>query len=348
MVDTPGRHLSLFSWLSRWPEWVGFAAFLWSLLYGIFGIYWTFDRAGFPFGTNDVEADPYALFAGLRPEVGAPILAGLCIIGVIVALAITQGWGRKILQRALLFFSWGMGVVLAVLIPDLRILQHMAYALAFLYLGHITWTIWNQIICLLGGVLWIATALAYQRGLRGACQHCGRSPDVGRPGYSAHHWGKWFTIAAILFALPYALSRWAWALHIPLGIKASDLGVIPGLELVEFALGAVCVGGALLTLGLIQRWGEIFPRWFPFVSGKRVPPALAIVPASLVSIALISGALSFNLIMIRLILAKGWTAYNWGVGWPAPFFLLWGLALGGATLAYAYRRRGRCKFCGEQ
>jgi hypothetical protein len=45
------------------------------------------------------------------------------------------------------------------------------------------------------------------------------------------------------------------------------------------ALATLAVGGAILTLGLIQRWGEVFPRWIPFVGGKRVPISLAVVPA---------------------------------------------------------------------
>jgi hypothetical protein len=44
-----------------------------------------------------------------------------------------------------------------------------------------------------------------------------------------------------------------------------------------FMLGGLCVGGALLTLGLTHRWGEIFPGWLPFLAGKQVPPALAII-----------------------------------------------------------------------
>jgi hypothetical protein len=53
----------------------------------------------------------------------------------------------------------------------------------------------------------------------------------------------------------------------------------------------VDLAGAFLTLGLVQRWGEVFPRWVPFLSGKRVPPAMAIVPASLVTVMVTSAGL---------------------------------------------------------
>ena len=36
--------------------------------------------------------------------------------------------------------------------------------------------------------------------------------------------------------------------------------------------------------GLVRRWGEIFPRWIPFLPGKRVPLAMANVPASVISV----------------------------------------------------------------
>ena len=45
-------------------------------------------------------------------------------------------------------------------------------------------------------------------------------------------------------------------------------------------------------LGLVQRWGEVFPRWMIGLAGRRVPIALAVVPASLVSVLLIVGGIA--------------------------------------------------------
>ena len=47
-----------------------------------------------------------------------------------------------------------------------------------------------------------------------------------------------------------------------------------------FGLSFLLVGLVLLTLGLVQRWGEVVPRWIPRVGGKPVPPMLAVVPAA--------------------------------------------------------------------
>ncbi len=58
-----------------------------------------------------------------------------------------------------------------------------------------------------------------------------------------------------------------------------DLGTLPG----------DLRSGAVLTLGLVQRWGEVFPRWMIGLAGCRVPIALAVVPASLVSVLLVVG-----------------------------------------------------------
>jgi hypothetical protein len=110
--------------------------------------------------------------------------------------------------------------------------------------------------------------------------------------------------------------------------------------------------GALLTWGLIRPWGEVFPRWFPFIGGRRVPPALAIVPASIVAV-LVTGA---GLMYIRLVLSGrlGITEVldldlgeNWATIAPELLWPLWGVALGAATYAYYLRRRGTCGRCGR-
>jgi hypothetical protein len=106
----------------------------------------------------------------------------------------------------------------------------------------------------------------------------------------------------------------------------------------------MALGGALLTLGLIQHWGEVFPSWLPVLAGRRVPPGLAIVPATVASVVLTTGGLT----IWRMVIAEGIGAAA-GLGGLAPglAFLPWGLTLGLATLAYYYRRRGRCQYCGR-
>ena len=115
-------------------------------------------------------------------------------------------------------------------------------------------------------------------------------------------------------------------------------------------MATVAVGGAILTLGLVQRWGEVFPRWIPRLAGRRVPPALAIVPAALVSVLVTSAGLMF----LRLTLLRTMGAVfpaispeNWAALAPELLWPLWGGALAAATLAYYYRRRDPCLRCGR-
>ncbi|MEV6757088.1 hypothetical protein [Streptomyces sp. NPDC051214] len=46
-------------------------------------------------------------------------------------------------------------------------------------------------------------------------------------------------------------------------------------------LGAVAEGASYLTLGLVRPWGEVMPRWVPFLAGRPVNAHLAVATASL-------------------------------------------------------------------
>ncbi|WP_051325312.1 hypothetical protein [Glycomyces tenuis] len=56
----------------------------------------------------------------------------------------------------------------------------------------------------------------------------------------------------------------------PLWEKIYITGVLPTVQL----------GLALLTIGLIRPWGEVFPRWIPGLGGRRVPITGAVVAAT--------------------------------------------------------------------
>jgi hypothetical protein len=101
----------------------------------------------------------------------------------------------------------------------------------------------------------------------------------------------------------------------------------------------VAICGAILTLGLIQGWGEVFPRWLPIIGGRPVPPALAIVPASAVAILVTTAGLMF---WRRTLLGSGTFSLargDWAALLPELLWPIWGLALGAATLAYYLRRK---------
>src|SRR5690606_29618561 len=104
------------------------------------------------------------------------------------------------------------------------------------------------------------------------------------------------------------------------------------------ALASFGIVGAVLTLGLVQRWGEVFPRWMIGVRGRRVPPMLAVIPAVLVSVLVTAASLMY----LRIVIIDGVTAATWPLSLPEVFFSVWGAALFVATLAYRRRRQGSC------
>jgi hypothetical protein len=152
-------------------------------------------------------------------------------------------------------------------------------------------------------------------------------------------------VFAVIAPLAYATTRLAWVVGIPLGISESLLRQVR-TEMIGAAggLASVAIGGAILTVGLVRPWGEVFPRWMPVVGGRRVPPALAIAPGAFVAVLVFAAGLGITRDLLRDGLPEiDWLAHAPGLLWP-----FWGLGLGAATLAYHYRRRERCRLCGRQ
>jgi hypothetical protein len=108
---------------------------------------------------------------------------------------------------------------------------------------------------------------------------------------------------------------------------------------------------AFTAIGLIARWGEVFPRWVPFLRGRRVPRKAAVVPAAV-------GATILTLLFTLLFIAseiRGTTIRGDDLpddypsqadGWEAAWFylcyaplILWGPLLAVLTVGYWNRRR---------
>jgi hypothetical protein len=103
---------------------------------------------------------------------------------------------------------------------------------------------------------------------------------------------RWARIAALAIpftVLPSGLWRIAaFALHLPI-IGESDLasagdaqGDVPGwvpMEAYVVLLSIFSEVVAFTAVGLIAGWGEVFPRWVPFLRGRRVPTLFAVIPA---------------------------------------------------------------------
>ena len=173
---------------------------------------------------------------------------------------------------------------------------------------------------------------------------------------------RWARTAA--FAVPFTVlpsSLWrigVCTFHLPIAPDsvhvANTSSGIDGLSLAVYVvlLSVVSELLAFTAVGLVARWGEVFPRWVPFLRGRRVPVAGAVVPAA-------AGATILTLLWT-------WTAVMFGFGrrvdgslatgprvlefddwqgWVAVVayapLLLWGPLLGAVTMDY-WRRRRAC------
>jgi hypothetical protein len=348
------------------PRWVGYTAALWSLGYGVLGIWWSAGGGGFPFGAANDSGARLSLLGSVRQEDAAPIIAALGLMGAVVAVLMARGIGRGRVAAVMLAFAWAAAIGLALLIPDFRVLVVIAYAPIVLVSAPfgwlpgvrladaVPWPLMNQAVCMAGGAAWAAAAVAYRREVRGACGYCGRRDQrsgVTSPA-SAARWGRRAVHIAVAVPFLYAITRWAWALGFPLGISEALYreGADTGLWTRGAALATLAALGALLTFGLVRPWGEVVPRSVPLLGGRRVPPLLAVIPAGIVAVIVTTAGIMFVRMTVagtfrlgehRLTLGENFGALAPELLWPA-----WGAALGAAALAYWYRRRGRCRRCG--
>jgi hypothetical protein len=278
-----------------------------------------------------------------------------------IALLIMSGWDapRGPARAALLGYLWLVVAALLVVVPDVRLLTLAGY-LPILIIGFpfgfppvdysevFTWTLANQAFAVVGGLLLARAALRWQFRTAGACESCGRG-DRER-GWatprSAARWGRWAAYVAAAVPLFYAVIRLAWAAGIPLGVSSSFLAEARdnGMVWAAAGLGGFALAGSILTLGLTQRWGEVFPRWMIGLAGRRVPIRLATVPATLVAIMVMSASVGFAADLGRL----GDLVGDEGLATlPIATWPLWSVALAAATLAYHLRRRPVCAACGR-
>ncbi|WP_256839203.1 hypothetical protein [Ornithinimicrobium faecis] len=353
-------------WRARWPEWIGYVAAAFSLVYGALGLFWALGGSGFPFGTGDPElmAEPdfafkVSLLAKTTPEVAGPVIAVLGLTGAVAGTLMARRWGARgpapSAQWLLPTFGGVLAFGLTVVIQDFRPLIVVAYApvLAIGKLfGGFAEADWsdlflvprlNLLVLLLAGVAWALTAVAYRRAVTGACVSCGRRDHLDS--HLLQRLGRPATWVAFSVPLVYCLTRWAWALGFSLGIDPAfyQEGKEDGLWLAGAGLATFGLFGAILTLGLIQRWGEVFPRWMIGLAGKRVPPMLAVVPASLVAVLVTAAGFMY----IRIVISRGVTAASWPMELPETLWVVWGAALFTAAMAYHQRRRAACDRCLE-
>jgi len=142
------------------------------------------------------------------------------------------------------------------------------------------------------------------------------------------------TLVAAAGPLPYTLVRMTWLTPWPVGAPA---GLDASTRLWGLLLGCAALTGTLLTLGLVQRWGSVAPRWLPVVAGRPVPVAAAAVPAAVVATGLVVGAVPMVAALVGQLGTRG--PLELALHLLVFPFWVWGPALALATWAYVLRRR---------
>ncbi|KUH35852.1 MULTISPECIES: hypothetical protein [Streptomyces] len=155
------------------------------------------------------------------------------------------------------------------------------------------------------------------------------------------HVPRWAVLAAHavpLVTLPSGL----WRIALAAGLPVAEQPVEGGWE-IAYVVGLSVLSEllALLTLGLVQGWGEVVPRWVPLLGGRGVRPLAAVVPA-LLGAAGLTGLAAYGFYAQAAGLGDG------SIGTPAQDALLlvcylplltWPPLLVAVTVAYHRRRR---------
>jgi hypothetical protein len=198
----------------------------------------------------------------------------------------------------------------------------------------------------LGARLVLATGGLLFAGLTNAC-----APRRGaRPaGYQpVPRWTRrWAYVTVALPVAGWAVPHGLWVLGVPFGIPQRELDDIHRSLSTWTGVGITVVPplAGLLVLGLVQRWGQRFPHWLPGLRDRRVPPLLAVVPAGVVALALVTYGILSGAVLVWQVL-RGETQWSdvragWAVTGTLLVFLCWGVALGVTTTGYAIATRRR-------
>ena len=353
-------------------RWIALAL-AWAAIYLVFALAWAAGAPGYPYGRHwDPSPVPVSLLDAVPAQAGVTvIIAGTGLVLISIGRFLITATGRlsaRFATSTILVCCLGL-----VLVGDYRPLMAVARVPIFL----ITRTFWHvaegrvgvgefvsamfSIPALhgfwqLGGILVLLMAtVEFWRRTRSGCSDCGRPPQLSwwttRSG--ARRWGLIATIIAVICPIPYAVTRYMLLFGFPAdGISRALIeqgeAQTPGIWIFGAGLATLGVLGAVLTLGLSQRWGERWPFWVPILRGRPSNPVVAIIPAGFVSL-LWPGS---SLMLVRVNLQK--TLADSGAAAPDVAHLLlspmnlwvfWGFALAGATLAYWLRRRPDCATC---
>lgn len=313
-----------------WVAWTPQAGVLWALAYGAVRVWWAI--GGSPsFGRLRFDL---IFFSGW----GA---VGLCAAAAVVALALrTAPWRWPLLMA-------GWGVCAAHLAACPLLLDVVGGLLPSMGVQFQPVAFGSRAACFVEGVLVGAVAEAYRRRWRSECLFCGRMGERTRLAQMPR-WAWWAAYAAVAGCLVRLGAQAAVGFGPLLRHAGGTRLVVEGLVF-EAAFLSV---GTVLPLALVQRWGRVVPRWIPLLAGQRVPRWLPLGPGFA-----IGGLMTvyFGITFLKLTADTLSGAWRGSFGflplaffWVAvPGYLVWGVGLLAAAIAYGRVTRPVCRVCGR-
>lgn len=310
-----------------WMAWAPRAAVLCAIAYGSVRVWWAV--AGAPsFGPPGTDLIAFSGWGAV----------GLCAAAAGVTLALRAAPWRW----PLLVAAWAVTAAL-VGASAMLLLDVVGGLLPGLGVPFHPWAFISRAGSLITGVLVGASAEAYRRRWRSACLFCGRTRTRVRP-VQTPRWARWAAYGAVA----------GWLVRLGAQqVVGFGTSLLPtgGGSLLAFEAGFV-LAGTVLPLALVHSWGRVFPRWVPLLAGRRVPRWLLLVPGFG-----IGGAMTAYFGLSLVLIAGQTLGGTWDQGagslplaffWVAvPAYLVWGIGLFAAALAYYHVTRPPCRVCGR-
>ncbi|HEY3476946.1 MAG TPA: hypothetical protein VGK56_20175, partial [Anaerolineales bacterium] len=171
-----------------WQRWVPYAAVAWSLVYSALGLYWAVSGRGFPYTPETMSDDLGPLLGRFGPGVAWIVVMMAGIPAAAVGTAMLRG--VRALRPLLITAGALLAGVLLLLITAINLLVKLGYFPYIIFRlitgaevgsfleGYTQWTTVHQLLCLLGGFLWLGATVCYARRSGDACLHCGRRDDL--------------------------------------------------------------------------------------------------------------------------------------------------------------------------
>ncbi|MCP2342506.1 hypothetical protein [Actinomadura rupiterrae] len=337
MLDGERRDLAGQGRDQGWTARTAPIAAVWVTLYGLLRVYWNLGHM--PAHMSPVDTDLVA-FTGW----GSVALCAAAALAALALITVPESTGLR--RRGLLAFGWAAGGAMvassALFLLDVVGALAPGLGIKFFFVGSL-----SRAACLGGGVLLVLATLSYQRRTRSGCPRCGRSGETHRPDRipTRAFWAAYLAVAGCLARI---VAQYC------VGFGESPLHTAAA---VEFEIGFV-LGGTLLPLALVHSFGRIWPRWVPFLAGRRVPRRLVLWPGAAISGGLV---VYFGLMLVEMVVqrAQGHNPFPESDGpkglhlpesffWVAvPSYWIWGVGMACASIAYYRLTRPGCRRCGR-